>query len=600
MKPENKILVTLRLFRRAFGVYKYKIALLITTGFLSGLMEGIGINTVIPLFSFVVKNQDKPTDIISTSIESVFMFLHIPYSLKFLLIFIALLFIIKALMVFCTNYITDKIRTDYVMDTRGRLLDMTLEANWSYLSKHRIGYLEKVIMNDIQFYSSMLSYMSSTVILATNALIYILIAFNVSPGVTIFTLCLGALFFFGFKPIMDRVRQIGNETGWAQKQVANHINESMIGIKTIKAMSLEQKVLAKSREYFEKLRKIEMRLTVYASLSYVVTQPFSILIILAIFAYSYKLTSFSFASFLVIVYAINKIVSFVQDAQSRLQNLNNLYPFLLSVIDFEEQAIKNKEPYQGKASVVFNKQIEFRNISFSYNDSKLILDNTTVAIEKGTTVGIIGPSGSGKTTLADLLLSLIRPQQGDIYVDDVPLSEINPKKWRRHIGYVSQDIFIINDTLRNNIKYYDPSISEEEMIEAAKMAHIYDFVMKQPDGFDTQAGERGMELSGGQRQRIVLARILARKADILVLDEATSALDNESEKIIKTALQELRGKVTMIIIAHRPSTIINADKLIVINEGKIAEEGSPQELLEKKDSYLNKIYHSQHIEPKNS
>jgi ABC-type multidrug transport system fused ATPase/permease subunit len=590
MKPENKILVTWRLFKRAFGVYRYKIILLITTGFLSGLMEGIGINTVIPLFSFIVKSQDKPTDVISTSIEAVFMFLHVPYTLKFLLGLIAILFILKAIMVFCTNYITDKIRTDYITETRAKLLDMTLEANWSYLSKQKIGHLEKVIMNDIQVYSSMLSYMSSTVILATNIFVYAVIAFNVSPGVTFLTLGLGALFFLAFKPIMDKVRKIGNETGWAQKQVANHINESMLGIKTIKAMALEQKVLAKGKEFFERLRSIEMRLSVIASFSYVITQPFSILIILGIFAYSYKLTTFSFASFAVIVYSINKIVSYVQDGQTRLQSISNLYPFLRSAIDFEEQAIRNKEPYQGKGSVEFKDKIEFKDVSFTYNKEGTVLSNINATIKKGTIVGIIGPSGSGKTTLVDLLLTLISPQQGDIYVDGKPLHEVNTKKWKQHIGYVSQDIFIVNDTLRNNIKYYDPSITDAEMITAAKTAYIYDFIEKQPHGFDTQAGERGMELSGGQRQRIALARVLARRADILVLDEATSALDHESETMIKKALDDLRGKITMVVIAHRPTTILNVDKLIVIENGKITEEGTPAELLAKGNSYLNKIH----------
>ncbi len=594
MKRENKILVTLRLFRRAFGVYRYKIVLLISAGFLSGLTEGIGINTIIPLFSFVVKGQDKPTDIISKTIEGLFGFLHIPYSLKFLLVFIAALFIFKAIMIFCMNYITEKIRTDYVTRTRAKLLDMTLEANWSYLSKQKIGYMEKVLMNDIQIYSSMLTFISSSVILATNALIYILIAFNVSPGVTLITVGVGAVFFLAFKPIMDRVRIISHETGIAQKQVANHINESMIGIKTIKAMSLEKKVLHKGVEFFEKLRAAEMKLSIFSSLSYVITQPLSILIILGMFAYSYKLTNFSFASFAVIVYAINKIVSYIQEGQNRLQNISGLYPYLRAVIDFEEQAVQHKEPYQGKGAVKFERSIEFKDISFGYDEKTPVLKNITTEISRGTTVGIIGPSGAGKTTFVDLLLTLIKPHSGEISVDGTSLHSISSKGWKRHIGYVSQDIFIINDTIRNNIKYYDETITDEEIIEAAKTAHIYDFIMKQPDGFDTRAGERGMELSGGQRQRIALARVLARKADVLVLDEATSALDNESEAIIKKAMEELRGKITMVVIAHRPTTIISADKLIVINNGQLAEEGTPEALLKDPASYLNKIYNPKH------
>lgn len=590
-KKENKIITNLKLFKRAFGVYRHKIILLIFTGFLSGVMEGIGINTIIPLFSFVVKGQDKPTDIISRTTEQLFAFLHIPYSLKYLLILIATLFLVKAAMIFITNYITDRIRTDYIKRARTQLLDMTLEANWGYLSKQKIGHLEKVLMSDISAYSAMLSYASSTVILITNAFIYILIAFNVSPAITIITICFGALFFLIFKPIMDKVRIISHGTAIAQKNVANHINESMIGMKTIKAMGFEQQVVAKGCDYFETLRKAEVRLSVYSSLTYVITQPFSVLLILLMFAYYYKLTSFSFASFAVIVYSINKIFMYVQDGQARLQNIAALYPFLKSVVEFEDKAIANKEPYQGKDDVTFNKSIEFKNVSFSYDGERQVLSNINLILPKGSMTGIVGPSGSGKTTIVDLLLSLFNPHQGDIYIDNKPLREISAKKWKSHIGYVSQDIFIVNDTLRNNIKFYDPTISDEDMIEAAKKAHIYDFIMAQPRGFDTEAGERGMSLSGGQRQRIALARVLARKADILVLDEATSALDNESEGAIQKAIEELHGKVTTIIIAHRATTVATVDKIVVIKDSRIVEEDAPEKFLREENSYFYKIYY---------
>lgn len=594
MLKDNKLITSLRFFRKAFASYRYRIMLLVVVGFLGGFMEGIGINTVIPLFSFVVKGQEKPTDIVSTSIEKFFAFIHVPYSLTYLLIFIALLFILKAIMTFCTNYITDKIRTDYVKKARAKLLSMTLEANWSYLSKQKIGYLEKVLMNDINAYSAMLSYTSSTVILVTNALIYIFIAFNVSPAITLITVCIGGIFFIIFKPIMDRVRLIGHETSIAQKQLANHVNESMIGIKTIKAMALESKVTNKGMEFFERLRHAEMKLSIFSSLTYVITQPFTIFIILGIFAFSYKLTTFSFASFAVIIYSINKIFNYVQDGQARLQSISALYPFLRSVVDYEDHAIQSKEPYQGKRPVSFEKEISFRNISFAYDLKNEVLSDINLTIPKGSMVGIVGPSGSGKTTFVDLLLSLIGPTSGDIYVDDTPLRDMSSKDWKRHIGYVSQDIFIVNDTLRNNIKFYDPSISDEDMIEATKIAHIYDFISSLPNGFDTMAGERGMELSGGQRQRIALARVLARKADILVLDEATSALDNESEAGIQKAIEELHGKITMVMIAHRPTTVANVDTLVVIKDGVITETGNPQALLKNNDSYFHKMYYAKH------
>jgi len=341
---ENKLLTSLRLFRRAFGSYRHKIILLVFTGFLSGFMEGIGINTIIPLFSFVVKGQEKPTDIISITIEKVFNFLHIPYSLSFLLILIAFLFTMKAIMVFASNYITERIRTDYVCNARNKLLSMTLGANWSYLSKQKIGHLEKIVVNEINAYSTILSYVSSSIILLTNACIYIFIAFNISPQITLITLCLGGIFFVCFKPVMDKVRILSHHAANAYKQVANHINESMIGIKTIKAMALEDEVTKKGWNIFDTLRKTEMKQAIFANLTYVITQPFSVLVILVMFAYFYKFTNtFSFASFAVIIYSINKIFIYVQDGQARLQNISSLYPYLKSVSEFEMSVLQNRE-----------------------------------------------------------------------------------------------------------------------------------------------------------------------------------------------------------------------------------------------------------------
>ena len=170
------------------------------------------------------------------------------------------------------------------------------------------------------------------------------------------------------------------------------------------------------------------------------------------------------------------------------------------------------------------------------------------------------------------------------------ISEINTTSWRKNIGYVSQDIFLLSDTIENNIRFYDPSISDQDIADAAKMANIYDVIQDQPDTFRTVVGERGVKFSVGQRQRIVLARVLARKPKILILDEATSALDNESEALIQRALENLKQKMTIIIIAHRLTTVMGCDKLVAIENGRIIERGTPDELLKNTDSYFYRTY----------
>jgi len=212
------------------------------------------------------------------------------------------------------------------------------------------------------------------------------------------------------------------------------------------------------------------------------------------------------------------------------------------------------------------------------------------SIERGEMIGLIGFSGAGKTTIVDLFLRLFQPSKGKILIDDVNIEDISMEQWRRNIGYISQDMFLKNGTIAENIKFYDEKITDGDMEEAAKMANIYEFIQTLPDKFSTLIGERGVLLSAGQRQRVVIARVLAKKPKILVMDEATSALDNESEIQIQKIIENLKGKITVLVIAHRLSTIINSDRLLVLENGKIIEQGRPQDLLEDKKTYFYKVY----------
>lgn len=580
-----------QLSKKAFSEYKKEIIILISFGFLGGILEGIGINAVIPLFSFLDGTYLTSDDIVTRATRFVFELLHIPFTLKFLIIFIAGLFVFKAAAVFYSKYMTEVIQSAYVRNTRIKLLQKTLLASWPYLSKQKIGYLDKVLTNDIDTAASILVWITSAVILAVNIIIYVAIAFNLAPSATLLTLGVGGLFFLFFKPIVYQIKSINTRKVELMKLGSNHIDESMIGIKTIKAMSLEEKVIEKAKIFFDEWRNISFRLSYLGNFANVLIQPVSVFVVLGLFAYSYKTTGFAFASFAVVIYSINKIFAYIQQAQIQLQNINAQYPYLRTVMEYEEEAVQNTESESSGAPFNFQKNLKFENVSFYYKNGKSmpVLENINLEIKKGETLGIIGPSGSGKTTLVDILLRLIEPQVGNLSLDGKKIEEISIKEWRGMVGYVAQENFLVNDTIKNNICFYRKDISESDMIEAAKLANIHDFIMSLPKKFETEVGERGTEISGGQKQRIALARVLARKPQILVLDEATSALDNESQALIHKSIQSLHGNVTVIIIAHRPSAVLDIDKVVVIDKGRITEEGTPSEMLADNGSYLHKI-----------
>ncbi len=232
-------------------------------------------------------------------------------------------------------------------------------------------------------------------------------------------------------------------------------------------------------------------------------------------------------------------------------------------------------------------------VDFGYDPKELVLHNISITIKRGEMTALVGSSGAGKSTLADLIPRFYDPTQGQILIDGVDLREFEINSVRRKLAVVSQDTFIFNTSVRNNIAYAIEEADEAAVYEAARLANALEFILEMPEGFDTQLGDRGVRLSGGQRQRIAIARALLRNPDILILDEATSALDSVSERLIQESLEKLSVGRTVIAIAHRLSTIVRADKVVVLEKGRVVEQGGYQELLEQRGK-LWKYHQMQH------
>jgi subfamily B ATP-binding cassette protein MsbA len=258
---------------------------------------------------------------------------------------------------------------------------------------------------------------------------------------------------------------------------------------------------------------------------------------------------------------------------------------IFTAIDLEP-LIKNKPNAQLLKD--FTRDIVFKNVSFAY-DREMVLTNVNLTVAKGKTVALIGPSGGGKSTLADLVPRFYDPTQGQVLIDGVPLTDYDVESLRRQVGVVTQESILFNDTIFNNISFGLENVKEQDVIEAAKIAHAHEFIVQMENGYQTTIGERGSKLSGGQRQRISIARAVLKNPPILILDEATSALDSESERLVQDALNSLMQNRTSIIIAHRLSTIQHADEIIVIQQGQIIERGNHDTLVERDGLYRKLI-----------
>lgn len=589
----KKIHTILVIFKRAYWQYKFQVLITTALGFISGLLGGLGIGMLIPLFAFITQeNGNTTSNTLHYFVTRVFSFFHLSYNLPFILALMVSLFIFKAGVVILTNYINEVIAGRFVRNTSSTLLKKTLNADWTFLMNQKIGYLDRVIYTDIGQGASILIAISDIFIRIATLVAYAFIAVKISLVVTAMSLLGGGLIFLFLKPLFYRTRKLARYINLTNKELGHLINESLIGAKTLKAFAAEPAITKKGSIYFELLRKAQIRISTIGSFQSALFEPVSLLFISILLVYSYLTPDFDIASFAVIIYLIQKMYSFIQGIQAKLNNINSSFTYLDTMLNYKDEVQKYQEKSYGDKPFKFKEVIKISEINYTYpNIESGAISNISFEIKKGEMIGIIGPSGAGKTTLVDIFLRLLRPQKGKIEVDDIDLDSIDLRDWRKNIGYVSQDVFLLNDTIENNIRFYDESIPGADVITAAKMANIYDFIQELPDKFETQVGERGVKLSGGQRQRISLARVLAKKPSILILDEATSSLDNESESLIQQAIHNLKGKVTVIVIAHRLSTVMNSDRLMIIEDGKLVETGSPDKLIKNSDSYLYKSYH---------
>jgi ABC-type multidrug transport system fused ATPase/permease subunit len=286
----------------------------------------------------------------------------------------------------------------------------------------------------------------------------------------------------------------------------------------------------------------------------------------------------------ILVYAFTRIVPSLNVFSNNIMQMMGALPNLEKLHTILEEGRPKMNDGQHILEG-FRSDIAFKNVTFAYSGRPEVLKNVFMRFQKGCFTGIIGPSGSGKTTIVDLIIRLFDPNEGVITIDGVDIKQIRLSSWLSRIGYVSQDTFIFNATIRENISFGSPSVTDSDIVQATKDANAYDFIMDLPEGIDTVVGDRGLKLSGGQRQRIAIARALARNPDILILDEATSALDSKSEAEVQDAVARVAKKRTVIAIAHRFSTVRNADVIYVLENASIVESGNHEELMRHNGRY---------------
>ena len=407
-------------------------------------------------------------------------------------------------------------------------------------------------------------------------------------------ICLATVpFIFGVSLIFrKKMKKAFKESRQAQAVINASIESSITGVRVTKAYTNEEKELEKfevANQHFVKIRKSVLgAMAGYMSTSQFVTDLFNIVLLVAGGIFISIDNSFSFADYSAFIISVSLFISPVNQLISFMEQLQEGQSGFTRFVEVLEQP---DEIDEGKETLEDVKgDIKFENVVFKYNSSTSnILDGVSLDIHPGDKVALVGPTGGGKTTICHLLPRFYNPTGGKITIDGKDIMDVSLRSLRQNIGIVQQDVFLFGGTIRDNIVYGKLDATEEEIMDAVNKANLAGFIAKLPNGLDTEIGERGVKLSGGQKQRISIARVFLKNPSILVLDEATSALDNTTEFLIQNALDELCKNRTTIVVAHRLSTIKNANKIYVISGGKVVENGSHEELI-KLDGVYKVLY----------
>ncbi len=517
--------------------------------------------------------------------------------LKLLPLAVLAVYAIKGTFKYLSSYLMIFIGQTVVRDIRTLLYQHIKNQSLRFFHENPTGLLMSRITNDVGIIQESVSKVLADLCLEIFTMITLLfVVFYRDATLATYAILVLPFSFYFLSKVGKRLRKLSRSGQERMADMNVVLNETFSGAKIVKAFGMEEYETKRFSDENNKYLEIQRKSTKYNEMTAPIMEFLGSIGIAVIIWYGGSkviegVTTpgnfFSFLTALMMLYApirkLSRINNTIQAALAAFERINTILE--------TEPEIQNSP--RAKAIQSFNSEIEFDDVSFSYNtESPDVIRHITLNVKRGEIVAFVGQSGAGKSTLMDLLPRFYDVTSGRILIDGTDIRELSIQDLRSLIGIVTQDCFLFNDTLKNNICYGDRTASMEKIVQSATHAHADLFIQNLPEKYETMVGEKGVKLSGGQKQRIAIARALIKNPPILILDEATSALDTESERIVQDALNKLMENRTTLVIAHRLSTIIHADKIVVMEQGEIIETGSHKELLAKNGTYTN-LYNTQ-------
>ena len=512
-------------------------------------------------------------------------------SLRVLCLTILFVFFIKNIFLYLKNILLYMVQLNIVKDIRDKLYIHIQGLSLGYFHKEKTGSITSTIINDVEQLQSSLSIAFQKLFVEPiNILIFATLLFIISWKLALIAIIIVPLAGIAIIAIGKSIRRKSRRTQKKISHIMQILGETLSSIRIVKAFVNEKEEIKKFSKETANYLNLHLKRARLDLIAAPITESFGVVIGVILLWYGGTevimqkgLIPEDFIRFILILFSILGPIKQMSNVNIKIQAGAASAERIFRLLDTEPQIVEIKNPIKLDK---FKTSLEFKDVHFEYQEgSELVLDSISFKINKGEVVALVGPSGSGKSTIADLIPRFYDATSGEITIDGNNIKNVSLSSLRNNMGIVTQEVILFNDSIRNNISYAQGDKSDDLIKEAAKAANALDFIENTPNGFETVVGERGVKLSGGQKQRIAIARALLKNPSILILDEATSALDTESEKKVQTAIESLMKDRTALVIAHRLSTVQKADKIIVIENGKVAETGSHETLFEKNGIY---------------
>jgi len=578
--------------RALVRVAKYRPKLtfaIIIGGIFAALLEGVGLGFILPIVEIVQTSGDPATEAegVMLAFVNAYQFLGIPFTLGFVVTGVSFILAIRWTSTFVVRWMREALVIDYTREIQIQAFNNALDARIAYFDREGSDDILNAIVTQAEYAGRTIKFVVNFIEQSFLALMYLLVAFVVSPELTLFALVFLGGFTVLFRYVFEPGYELGEKVADANEGAQQAAQAGTQGIRDTKLFELKSELfddfLGAVNQFADssiRLRRNEQAIANFYNLLTAVSV--FVLIYLAI-----SVADLSLGALGVFLFAMFRLGPKVSNVNSLFYKVENNLPHLVRTQQFIDDLDSNAEPQAATEDVPKEIQtVEFNDVRFSYRgQDEDAVAGVSFEFGKGDFIGFVGQSGAGKSTIISLLTRMYEPTGGKICANGRPINKMDIDEWRSRIAVVRQSPYIFNDTLRYNLTIGNREVSEQELDRVARIAKVDQFFDELPDGYETQLGDEGVRLSGGQKQRVALARALLKDAEVLVLDEATSNLDSNLENEVQQAIEAMERDYAIVGIAHRLSTVRNADQIYTVEAGEIIEAGKHQELIDNGGQY---------------